>query len=78
MFQSWYPDTLNKIFGRQSLGSLHGFVFKHVKNMVLNMFGPEGLKRMLSELEQKVCITLQQWSCQDTVELRDATKRVKL
>ncbi|KAL9322045.1 hypothetical protein ACSQ67_010098 [Phaseolus vulgaris] len=50
MFQSWYPDTLNKIFGRQNLSSLHGSVFKYVKNMVLHMFGPEGLKRMLSEM----------------------------
>ncbi|ESW21233.1 hypothetical protein PHAVU_005G053400 [Phaseolus vulgaris] len=76
MFQSWYPDTLNKIFGRQNLSSLHGSVFKYVKNMVLHMFGPEGLKRMLSEVEQKACTTLQQWSCQDTLELCDATKRM--
>ncbi|KAK7334940.1 hypothetical protein VNO80_26709 [Phaseolus coccineus] len=78
MFQSWYPDTINKILGRQNLSSLHGFVFKYVKNMVLHMFGPECLKRMLSEVEQKACTKLQQWSCHDTVELCDATKRVKL
>ncbi|TKY49420.1 Cytochrome P450 87A3 [Spatholobus suberectus] len=74
MFQSWYPDTFTEIFGRQNLGSLHGFLFKYLKNMVLNLFGPEGLKRMLSEVEQKACATLQQWSCQETVELKDATK----
>jgi len=78
MFKSWYPDTLNEILGKQNLGSLHGVVFKYVKNMVFKMFGPEGLKRMLSEVDQKACTTLQQWSCQDAVELMDATKRVKL
>ncbi|RDX75957.1 Cytochrome P450 87A3, partial [Mucuna pruriens] len=76
MFQSWYPDTFTQIFGKQNLGSLHGFLFKYLKNMVLNMFGPEGLKRMISEVEQKACRTLQEWSCQESVELKDATKKM--
>ncbi|XP_027904066.1 cytochrome P450 87A3-like [Vigna unguiculata] len=76
MFKSWYPDTLNEILGKQNFSSLHGVVFKYVKNMVFKMFGPEGLKRMLSEVDQKACTTLQQWSCQDAVELMDATKRM--
>uniref|UniRef100_A0A151UFH8 Cytochrome P450 87A3 n=1 Tax=Cajanus cajan TaxID=3821 RepID=A0A151UFH8_CAJCA len=35
VFQSWYPETFTEIFGRQNVGSLHGFMYKYLKNMVL-------------------------------------------
>ncbi|KAL5551795.1 hypothetical protein UlMin_001971 [Ulmus minor] len=73
LFQSWYPDTFTEIFGRQNVGSLHGFMYKYLKSMVLNLFGPENLKRMLPEVEQAATGKLQQWSCQDTIEMKEAT-----
>ncbi|CAI8589248.1 unnamed protein product [Vicia faba] len=76
VFQSWYPDTFTEIFGKQNVGSLHGFMYKYLKNMMLNLFGPESLKNMLSEVEGAACRTLQQSSCQDSVELKDATARM--
>ncbi|CAL0314503.1 unnamed protein product [Lupinus luteus] len=76
VFQSWYPDTFTEIFGKQNVGSLHGFMYKYLKNMVLNMFGPESLKKMIFEVENTACISLQQWSCQDSVELKEATARM--
>jgi len=78
VFQSWYPDTFTEIFGKQNVGSLHGFMYKYLKNMVLNLFGHESLKKMLPELEQTTCRTLEQWSCEDSVELKEATARVSL
>lgn len=78
VFQSWYPDTFTEIFGKQNVGSLHGFMYKYLKNMVLNLFGPESLKKMLPELEQTTCRTLEQWSCENSVELKEATARVTL
>ncbi|KEH27443.1 cytochrome P450 family protein [Medicago truncatula] len=74
IFQSWYPDTFTEIFGQQNVGSLHGFMYKYLKNMMLNLFGPESLKKMISEVEQAACRTLQQASCQDSVELKEATE----
>ncbi|KAF7828311.1 cytochrome P450 87A3 [Senna tora] len=76
VFQSWYPDTFTEIFGRQNVGSLHGFMYKYLKNMVLNLFGPEGLKKMLSDVEQATCNALQHWSFQDSVELKESTARM--
>ncbi|KAK6251249.1 hypothetical protein SCA6_005254 [Theobroma cacao] len=73
LFQSWYPDTFTEIFGRQNVGSLHGFMYKYLKNMVLNLFGPESLKKMLPEVERTACRRLQRWSSQETVELKEAT-----
>lgn len=76
LFQSWYPDTFTEIFGKQNVGSLHGFMYKYLKNMVLNLFGPESLKKMLPEVEQAATRRLQQWSNQDSVELKEATATV--
>ncbi|KAG8496028.1 hypothetical protein CXB51_009397 [Gossypium anomalum] len=73
LFQSWYPDTFTEIFGRQNVGSLHGFMYKYLKNMVLNLFGPESLKKMLPEVERTACRRLQRWSNEETVELKEAT-----
>ncbi|XP_059661721.1 cytochrome P450 87A3 [Cornus florida] len=73
LFQSWYPDTFTEIFGRQNVGSMHGFMYKYLKGMVLNLFGPESLKKMIPEVEGEVCRNLKRWSNQHTVELKDAT-----
>ncbi|XP_052171548.1 cytochrome P450 87A3-like [Diospyros lotus] len=73
LFQSWYPDTFTEIFGRQNVGSLHGFMYRYLKNMVLNLFGPESLKKMLPEVEQAASTNLKRWSSQDSVDLKDAT-----
>ncbi|GAB4856910.1 hypothetical protein Ancab_014828 [Ancistrocladus abbreviatus] len=73
LFQSWYPETFTEIFGRQNVGSLHGFMYKYLKNMVLRLFGPESLKKMLPEVEEAVCRQLHRWSSLETVELKDAT-----
>ncbi|XP_021735770.1 cytochrome P450 87A3-like [Chenopodium quinoa] len=72
-FQSWYPDTFTEIFGKENVGSLHGFMYKYLKNMVLSLFGPESLKKMLPEVEDTVLRQLNQWSELDTVEIKDAT-----
>ena len=76
LFQSWYPDTFTEIFGRQNVGSLHGFVYKYLKNMMLNLFGPESLKKMLPEVEQTTSKRLQLWSRQESVELKETTATV--
>ena len=76
LFQSWYPDTFTEIFGRQNVGSLHGVMYKYLKNMVLNLFRPESLKKMLPEVERKGSRRLQNWSSQETVELKEATASV--
>lgn len=75
LFQSWYPDTFTEIFGRQNVGSLHGFMYKYLKNLVLNLFGPESLKKMLPEVEQASKMNLKRWSGQ-TVDVKDATAQV--
>ena len=78
MFHSWYPDTFNQIFGKQNLGSVHGFMHKYLKNVVLSLFGPESLKKMLPEAEGRVSKLLRQWSSHDMIELKDAVANVSV
>ncbi|KAK7344919.1 hypothetical protein VNO77_15160 [Canavalia gladiata] len=51
-------------------------MYKYLKNMVLNLFGLESLKKMLSEVEHTTCRALEQWSCPDSGELKEATARM--
>ncbi|WCJ26180.1 Cytochrome P450 87A3 [Euphorbia peplus] len=73
MFHSWYPDTFTEILGQQNVGSLHGFLYKYLKNMALHLFGHESLKRMLPDVQLEASRRLQRWSQQNTVELKEAT-----
>ncbi|KAK6158109.1 hypothetical protein DH2020_005423 [Rehmannia glutinosa] len=75
-FQSWYPDTFTEIFGRQNVGSLHGFMYKYLKNMVLNLFGPESLKKMLPEVEQASNRNLRRWSTHGIVDVKESTAQM--
>ncbi|KAL8141661.1 hypothetical protein V2J09_014693 [Rumex salicifolius] len=73
LFQSWYPDSFTEIFGRQNVGSLHGFMYKYLKSMILSLFGPESLKNMLSDVQLSVSKELHLWSTvHHTVDLKDA------
>ncbi|XP_057763929.1 cytochrome P450 87A3 [Salvia miltiorrhiza] len=76
LFQSWYPDTFTEIFGRQNVGSLHGFMYKYLKNMVLKLFGPESLKKMLLEVEQAANASLTNWSMEGVVDVKEATAKM--
>lgn len=76
LFQSWYPYTFTEIFGRQNVGSLHGFMYKYLKNMVLNLFGPESLKNMLPEIEKIANNNLNRWSRQTSVEMKEASAKL--
>ncbi|XP_011072203.1 cytochrome P450 87A3 [Sesamum indicum] len=76
LFQSWYPDSFTEIFGRQNVGSVHGFMYKYLKNMVLNLFGPESLKKMLPEVEQVSKQNIRRWSSHTSVEMKEATAQM--
>ncbi|KAG5589390.1 hypothetical protein H5410_039904 [Solanum commersonii] len=76
LFQSWYPHTFAEIMGRQNVGSLHGFMYKYLKNMVLNLFGPESLRKMLPEVEKTTNNNLKRWSKQKSVEMKEATAKM--
>lgn len=77
LFESWIPDTIKEILGQQNVGSLHTFLFKYLKSVILSLFGIENLKEnLLPEVDRFANKTLTAWSSQPHVEVRDATSAV--
>ncbi|XP_039142461.1 cytochrome P450 87A3-like [Dioscorea cayenensis subsp. rotundata] len=74
LFQSWYPDTFTEIFGKQNVGSMHGFMYKYLKSLVLKLFGTESLKEtLIHEVESSAWRSLHSWSQFSSIELKEAT-----
>ncbi|KAL6899491.1 hypothetical protein ACP4OV_006149 [Aristida adscensionis] len=73
LFESWYPDTFTEIFGRDNVGSLHGFMYKYLKTLVLRLYGQESLRAgLLAETDRACRASLAAWATQPSVELKDA------
>ncbi|TVU27985.1 hypothetical protein EJB05_19491, partial [Eragrostis curvula] len=73
LFESWYPDTFTEIFGRDNVGSLHGFMYKYLKSLVLRLYGQENLKAvLLAETDHACRDSLASWASLQSVELKDA------
>ncbi|RLM78930.1 hypothetical protein C2845_PM12G23120 [Panicum miliaceum] len=73
LFESWYPDTFTEIFGRDNVGSLHGFMYKYLKTLVLRLYGQENLRAVLLADTDGACrASLASWASHPSVELKDA------
>ncbi|KAL5207845.1 hypothetical protein ABZP36_032280 [Zizania latifolia] len=73
LFESWYPDTFTEIFGRDNVGSLHGFMYKYLKSLVLRLYGQENLRAVLLAETDRACRdSLASWAAQPSVELKDS------
>ncbi|VAH35060.1 unnamed protein product [Triticum turgidum subsp. durum] len=72
LFESWYPDTFTEIFGRDNVGSLHGFIYKYLKTLVLRLYGQENLKAVLLAETDAACRgSLAAWAAQPCVDIKD-------
>ncbi|WVZ74234.1 hypothetical protein U9M48_022444 [Paspalum notatum var. saurae] len=72
LFESWYPDTFTEIFGRDNVGSLHGFIYKYLKTLVLRLYGQENLRAVLLAETDRACrASLHSWAGRPSVELKD-------
>ncbi|KAF8412314.1 hypothetical protein HHK36_000275 [Tetracentron sinense] len=73
LFQSWYMDSFDDIVGRQNVLSVHGVLHKYLKNLIMNLFGPESLKHsLLPEVEETTRQHLKLWSSQASVDMKEA------
>ncbi|KAJ0971120.1 hypothetical protein J5N97_019079 [Dioscorea zingiberensis] len=72
LFQSWYPETFTKIFGVSNMSTLHGFMYKYLKSLILSLFGVDSLKgKLLPEIEQFVIKRLHAWSSLPSIEMKE-------
>lgn len=73
LFESWYPDTFTEVFGRNNVGSLHGFMYKYLKTLIHRLYGPENLKSVfLPDIEKSCHTTFQSWSSQPCFDFKEA------
>lgn len=77
-FQIWYPSSFMRVFGADSMISALGPLHRHIRSLVLRLFGPESLRRALLRDVQRVARDeLRSWlHRRQGVEVRAATSRV--
>lgn len=77
LFQSWYPETFTRIFGVNNMSTLHGFMYKYLKNLILSLFGVDSLKeKLLPDIKQFAIKRLHEWSCQPSIKMREESSAV--
>ncbi|KAL6654086.1 hypothetical protein ACP70R_007551 [Stipagrostis hirtigluma subsp. patula] len=47
LFQSWYPEATNSIFGKRSIATCIGTIHKFIRSFASKLFGVENLKEVL-------------------------------
>ncbi|CAL5017687.1 unnamed protein product [Urochloa decumbens] len=72
LFRSWYPDTSNSIFGKDSICSYDGTLHRYVRGLAARQFGLESLKGdFLAELSGTIASSLQAWAAEPSIEVKD-------
>ncbi|XP_066353943.1 cytochrome P450 87A3-like [Miscanthus floridulus] len=73
LFRSWYPDTSNSIFGKESINSYDGILHRYVRSLAARDFGLNNLKgAFLTEMADVVASSLQAWAAQPSIEVKEA------
>ncbi|CAL5034930.1 unnamed protein product [Urochloa decumbens] len=72
LFRSWYPDTSNSIFGKESICSYDGTLHRYVRGLAARKFGHEILKGdFLAELSGTIASSLQAWAAEPSIEVKE-------
>mgnify|MGYP004716940327 FL=1 len=75
LVELWYLDTFSKLFNQEgdSRTTAVGDIHKYIRSRTLNYLGVEALKeKLLPQLEEMACRTLDSWSNQESVEVKRA------
>ncbi|KAM4094569.1 hypothetical protein ACJW30_06G205500 [Castanea mollissima] len=72
-----YTQSFNEIFGQQSLISYHGMVHKYLRNLILQLVGPENLKgKSMYEINEATRRHLHSWARHGTVDIKEVTSEM--
>ena len=78
-FQIWYPSSFVRVLGANNIVSMLGPLHRHIRNLVLRLFGPEALRLvLLHDVQRSARDELSSWLDRPDVEVRTATSRVIL
>uniref|UniRef100_A0A453CEY9 Cytochrome P450 87A3 n=1 Tax=Aegilops tauschii subsp. strangulata TaxID=200361 RepID=A0A453CEY9_AEGTS len=74
LFQIWYPESLMRIMGADCIIATLGTFHKHLRTLVLRLFGPENLRVvLLHEVQQTAQASLLSWLGHPSIEVKEAT-----
>ena len=78
-FQIWYPESFMRLLGDENIISSVGSFHKHIRNMVLRVFGPENLRLLLlQDMHHAVNKSLASWLEKQSIELKTAASSVRI
>lgn len=79
LFQCWYPNSFMRVFGADSIITTFGSSHRHVRNLVLRLFGPENLRRaMLQEMQKTAQASLPSWLDRPSIEVKEEVSSVSM
>ena len=77
LFQIWYPESIMRIMGADCIIATLGTFHKHLRTLVLRLFGPENLRLfLLHEVQQTAQASLLSWLDHPSIEVKEATSSV--
>nr|WMZ41187.1 cytochrome P450 family 87 subfamily A polypeptide 1 [Ipomoea batatas] len=75
LVQCWYTESAAQITGPQGFTVHHGESHKYLRNLALNLVGPENLKEsLLTEMDQTARQHLEQWTGLSKLDIKQATE----
>ncbi|KAF7012850.1 unnamed protein product [Triticum aestivum] len=73
LFQIWYPESIMRIMGADCIIATLGTFHKHLRTLVLRLFGPENLRLvLLHEVQQTAQASLLSWLDHPSIEVKEA------
>lgn len=74
LFENWWPESVMRIIGAESIIPTMGSFHKHAKTLILRLFGPENLRQvLLHDVQRTAHASLLSWLNQPSIELKEAT-----
>ncbi|KAL6843456.1 hypothetical protein ACP4OV_026778 [Aristida adscensionis] len=73
LFQFWYPDSINSLFGKKSIAILSGSIHKYFRSITALHFSPNYLKEVfIIDMESVVTETLRKWATKCSIEVKES------
>ncbi|RLN35131.1 hypothetical protein C2845_PM03G23030 [Panicum miliaceum] len=73
LFQLWYLDKMNSIFGKKIISECYGSNHKYFRNLAAPLYAPKNLKEgFVSEMESIITESLRTWAANPNIEVKEA------
>jgi hypothetical protein len=79
LFQLWYPDSMNSMFGKKSIAEGYGSVHKYLRSFAAPPYAPRNLgEAFVSEMERIITESVKAWGTKPDIEVKEAITDVSV